>query len=79
MVPQYLSTEFKHHLEEVEAAGKAVEIKFRADNGGIITLKGSISELSVSEVQGYIKTNNGARIQLDKLVEVDGMPVSYIA
>jgi hypothetical protein len=75
----FMSTEFKSLLEAVEASGESVVIRFRADNGGIITLKGSISELSVSEVQGYIKTNNGARIQLDKLVEVDGMPVSYIA
>jgi hypothetical protein len=75
----FLSTEFKNHLEAVEASGEAVEIRFRADNGGIITLKGSISELSISEVQGYIKTNNGARIPLDKLVQVDGKPVSYLA
>ena len=75
----FISTEFKNHLEEVEASGEAVEIRFRADNGGLITLKSSISELSLSEVQGYIKTSNGARIQLDKLVEVDGKPASYIA
>ena len=79
MAFQSISSEFKDHLEMLEASGEAVEIRFRADNGGIITLKGSISELSVSEVQGYIKTNNGARIQLDKLVEVDGMPASYMA
>ena len=74
-----ISAEFKDHLEMLEASGESVEIRFRADNGGLITLKGSISELSLSEVQGYIRTSNGARIPLDKLVEVDGMPVSYIA
>lgn len=74
-----ISAEFRDHLEMLEASGESVEIRFRADNGGLITLKGSISELSLSEVQGYIRTSNGARIPLDKLVEVDGMPVSYIA
>ena len=75
----FISSEFHRHLEDVEASGESVEIKFRADNGGLITLKGSISELSLSEVQGYIRTSNGARIPLDKLVEVDGKPVSYLA
>ena len=75
----FISNEFREHLEMLEASGELVEIKFRADNGGLITLKGTISELSLSEIQGYIKTNNGARIQLDKLVEVDGMPASYLA
>ena len=79
MVPQYLSTEFKQHLEEVEVAGKPVEIKFRADNGGLITIKGRIAELSTSDNNGYLRTDNGARIQLDKLIEVDGIPVSYMA
>ena len=79
MSPQYISSEFRQHLEDVEADGKVVEIKFRADNGGIITLKGSILELSLTEIQGYIRTNNGARIPVDKLVEVDGMPASYMA
>lgn len=75
----FISNEFREHLEMLEASGEPVEIRFRADNGGLITLKGTISELSLSEIQGYIKTNNGARIQLDKLVEVDGMPASYLA
>jgi hypothetical protein len=79
MVPQFLSSEFKLHLEEVEGAGKPVEIKFRADNGGLITIKGKIWELSTSDNNGYLRTDNGARIQLDKLVEVDGVPVSYMA
>ena len=74
-----ISSEFRDHLEMLQASGEPVEIRFRADNGGLISLKGSIAELSLSEVQGYIRTNNGARIQVDKLVEVDGKPVSYIA
>ncbi|MFL5788182.1 MAG: hypothetical protein ACJ748_09015 [Flavisolibacter sp.] len=74
-----LDPEFIQYLEEVESSGRPCDIKFKADNGGTIFIKAKIIELSVTENDGYLRTDKGARIKLDKLIEVDGRSVEFRA
>ena len=74
-----LANEFIQHLEDIEASGQPCNIKFLADNGGVIFMKAKIIELYNGESEGYLRTDKGARIKFERLIEVDGQPPQYLA
>ncbi len=74
-----LSPEFTELLEEIQASGKVVSIRFRSDNDNIINLKSRIVQLSTIGENGFLKASNGAIISVKRLVEVDGIPAQFMA
>jgi hypothetical protein len=73
-----MTRDFLEHLETLQALGRSCLIKWIGDNGGIITIKAPIKFIHISG-GGYIKTETGLTISLDRLVEVEGKPAGNIA
>ncbi|MEI6949354.1 hypothetical protein V9K67_19365 [Paraflavisolibacter sp. H34] len=69
---QPVSEEFRGELEVLAALKKHCRLKFRADNGAVVTLDTTILNVYADEDGVYLKTGSGLELRLDRLVEVVG-------
>ena len=76
---QPISEEFRSYLEDLQASGRVCVIRFKGDNDGIITLKARITDLYNDDKEGYLRTDTGIRIRLDRLIQIDVKPAQFLA
>jgi hypothetical protein len=72
-----LSEDVQEELKMLAALHETCVLQFRADNGGVVTLKTVIRD--VFEAEGLrLLTENGIIIRQDQLVSVNGKPLEYL-
>jgi hypothetical protein len=69
---------FIEYLEELVDFERNCSIKFRGDNGGIAVIQTRLREIHTDKQEGYIKTVDGLRINLNQLIEVNGRSAQNI-
>lgn len=70
--------DFIEYLEELVDFERNCSIKFRGDNGGIAIIQARLRDIHAEEGEGYIKTGDGLKINLNQLIEVNGRPAQNI-
>ena len=63
---------FIEYLEELVDFERSCSIKFRGDNGGIAVIQTRLRDIHIGDGEGYIKTADGLRINLNQLIDVNG-------
>jgi hypothetical protein len=75
---QQFMQEFIQYLEELVDFERNCSVKFRGDNGGMAVIQTRLREIRIDEREGYIKTADGLRINLNQLIEVNGRSAQNI-
>jgi hypothetical protein len=70
--------EFIEYLEELVDFERNCSIKFRGDNGGIAVIQTRLRDIHTGDGEGYIKTADGLRINLNQLIDVNGRSAQNI-
>lgn len=70
---QHISTAFREHLEDLQAAGRPTAITFRAENGALSTILARITSIYNEEGRVHLRTDNGLSIPVERVVEAGGM------
>ena len=70
--------EFIEYLEELVDYERSANIKFKGDNGGVATIHARLRDIHLDDRDGYIKTADGLRINIDQLIEVNGRQAQNI-
>lgn len=68
-------TNFIEYLEEMVDLKKNCSIRFKAGNDGIAVIKTRLSDINSEGGEGYVKTIDGLKININQLIEVNGRPV----
>jgi hypothetical protein len=74
-----ISTAFREHLEDLQALGRPCAITFLAESGALSTILAKIVSIYTDEGRGYLRTDNGLSIPLDRVVEAGGMRGQHLA
>lgn len=70
---QSISTAFREHLEDLQAAGRPTAITFRAESGALSTILARILSIYSEDGRVHLRTDNGLAIPVDRVVEAGGM------
>ena len=70
--------EFIEYLEELVDFERNCSIKFRGDNGGIAVIQTRLRDIHIGDGEGYIKTADVLRINLNQLIDVNGRSAQNI-
>jgi hypothetical protein len=70
---QPISSAFREHLEDLQAAGRPCAITFRAENGALSTILARIVSIYTEEGRVHLRTDNGHQIPVERVEEAGGM------
>jgi hypothetical protein len=70
---QKIPPQFREHLEDLQAIGRACAITFRAENGALSTILAKILSIYSEDGKSYLRTDNGLSIPLERVEEAGGM------
>ncbi len=74
-----INQEFLHHAEELLMRSKPCLVVFRVENEGLSSVKGIITHFQTHpSEESYLRMDNGLFISLERVVSVDGLPLSNL-
>jgi uncharacterized protein (UPF0248 family) len=67
-----------NELKLLAALGENCTLRFRADNGGIVTTETTITDVFEEDETHYVLAGNGLTLPLHRLIAINGKPLEYL-
>ncbi len=74
---QQVSCSFYDELEALATLHRICTIRYRTETGEAVSIESQIIDLYTANKSEFLKLKDGTEIRLDRLISVDGKPVSF--
>jgi Rho-binding antiterminator len=74
---QSVSCSFYDELEALATLRRICTIRYRTETGESVSIESKIIDLYTVNKSEFLKLKDGTEIRLDRLISVDGKPVSF--
>jgi Rho-binding antiterminator len=74
---QSVSCSFFDELEALATLRRICTIRYRTETGEAVSIESQIIDLYTVNKSEFLKLKDGTEIRLDRLISVDGKPVSF--
>ena len=74
---QSVSCSFYDELEALATLRRICTIRYRTETGEAVSIESKIIDLYTVNKSEFLKLKDGTEIRLDRLISVDGKPVSF--